>query len=344
MAEGKKRKVSEPETSEDGSAVQKIGSPQIQQQPLPQIQQQAPAFSQEALLPSKEFGRVSLSDYIGKWVVFFWYPLDFTFVCPTEIIAFGDREDEFSILNTQVIAASCDSKFSHLAWVNTKRCDGGLGNMKIPILADFDKSVAKSYGVLLPDGIPLRALFIISPTGQLRQITVNDLPVGRNVDEIIRLIKAFQFVDSHGEVCPANWKPGDLTMKADPVGSKEYFSAVTTSSAGGGGGVGAEASRIREIVAEEFDSIIAGGGLTVVEFWAPWCRTCKQLAPGVEQLAASAASVQFVTIDITKAESLSEDKGVSVLPTFQFYRAGRRVGEYKGDTLIGLQEAIRGLA
>ena len=159
-----------------------------------------------------QFQDISLSDYKGKWVVFFWYPLDFTFVCPTEIIAFGDRQNEFGAINAQVIAASCDSHFSHLAWVNTPRSEGGLGDMKIPILADFNKKVATSYGVLLPDGVPLRALFIIDPEGTLRQITCNDLPVGRNVDEILRLIKAFQFVEKHGEVCPANWQPGDLTM------------------------------------------------------------------------------------------------------------------------------------
>jgi alkyl hydroperoxide reductase subunit AhpC len=127
------------------------------------------------------------------------------------------------ISKIQVIAASCDSLFTHLAWVNTARADGGLGDMKIPIVADFNKTVANQYGVLLPDGVPLRALFIIDPTGALRQITCNDLPVGRNVDEIIRLVKAFQFVEEHGEVCPANWQPGDLTMKADPTASKEYF-------------------------------------------------------------------------------------------------------------------------
>jgi alkyl hydroperoxide reductase subunit AhpC len=126
-----------------------------------------------------------------------------------------------------VIAASCDSLFTHLAWVNTPRNEGGLGSMKIPIVADFNKTVARQYGVLLPDGVPLRALFIIDPVGNLRQLTVNDLPVGRNVDEIIRLIKAFQFVEKHGEVCPANWQPGDLTMKADPNLSKEYFSGMS---------------------------------------------------------------------------------------------------------------------
>jgi len=183
-----------------------------EEMPFPNIQQPSPAFTCNALMPNKEFQDISLSDYKGKWVVFFWYPLDFTFVCPTEIIAFGDRQNEFGAINAQVIAASCDSHFSHLAWVNTPRSEGGLGDMKIPIIADFNKKVATSYGVLLPDGVPLRALFIIDPEGTLRQITCNDLPVGRNVDEIIRLIKAFQFVEKYGEVCPANWQPGDLTM------------------------------------------------------------------------------------------------------------------------------------
>lgn len=334
----KKRKV-------ESEEIRPTKTPTAVMNPLPQIQQQAPQFSQEALLPNKEFGRITLSDYLGKWVVFFWYPLDFTFVCPTEIIAFGDREAEFSQLNTQVIAASCDSKFSHLAWVNTIRSEGGLGQMKIPILADFDKTVAKSYGVLLPDGIPLRALFIISPTGELRQITVNDLPVGRNVDEIIRLIKAFQFVETHGEVCPANWKPGDLSMKADPVGSKEYFSTVNFAGAGsvGGGGVGAGA--IREVVDQTgFDAAVTGEGLTVVKFWAPWCKVCKQLAPGVDALAASTVGVQFVAVNTQEAETLGQEKKVSVLPTFQFYRRGQQVGEYRGDSLAGFKDALGALA
>jgi peroxiredoxin (alkyl hydroperoxide reductase subunit C) len=122
-----------------------------------------------------------------------------------------------------VIAASTDSVFTHLAWVNTPRADGGLGEMKIPILADFDKKVATSYGVLLPDGVPLRALFLIDPKGTLRQVTVNDLPVGRNVDEIVRLVKALQFVEEHGEVCPANWQPGAKTLVPDSNKAKEYF-------------------------------------------------------------------------------------------------------------------------
>ena len=138
--------------------------------------------------------------------------------------------------------------------------------MKIPIVADFNKDTAKAYGVLLPGGEPLRALFIISPTGILRQITVNDLPVGRNVDEIIRLVKAFQYTDTHGEVCPANWQPGDLTMIAEPTGSKEYFSAVNSATQDASAAVGA----ITEVTdAAEF-ATVTSAGVTVVDFWAPW--------------------------------------------------------------------------
>merc|ERR1711893_250873 len=160
----------------------------------------------------------------GKYLVFFFYPLDFTFVCPTEIIAYSERAEEFRKIGCEVVACSTDSHFSHLAWVNTKRENGGLGEMNIPLLADKTCEVAKAYGVLKEDeGIAFRGLFIIDPSGVLRQITVNDLPVGRDVDETLRLVQAFQFTDKHGEVCPAGWKPGKATMKPDPKGSKEYF-------------------------------------------------------------------------------------------------------------------------
>jgi len=189
----------------------------------PMIATPAPLFTATAVMPNKDFKDISLSDYIGKWVVLFFYPKDFTFICPTEIIAFGDRVAEFAALNTQVIAASADSKYSHLAWINKPRSEGGLGHMNIPIISDFDKRISIKYGVLTPDGSSLRGLFLISTQGKIRHITMNDDQVGRNVDEIIRLIKAFQFNEAHGDVCPANWKPGDKTITADPVGSKAYF-------------------------------------------------------------------------------------------------------------------------
>ncbi|KAK0226891.1 thioredoxin-like protein [Armillaria nabsnona] len=191
------------------------------------IQRPAPAFKAAAVVDGL-FEDVSLTDYLGQWVVLFFYPMDFTFVCPTEILAFNDALAEFKALDTKVLGVSTDSQHSHFAWANQPRKEGGLGpDLKLPLIADRNMSISRDYGVLLEDeGIALRGLFIIDPKGILRQITVNDLPVGRSVDETIRLIKAFQFTDKHGEVCPANWHEGDKTMKADPKGSKEYFSAV----------------------------------------------------------------------------------------------------------------------
>jgi len=188
-----------------------------------QPQQPAPQFTGTAVV-NGTFKEISLADYKGKYVVLFFYPLDFTFVCPTEIIAFSDRAEEFRQLGCEVIACSTDSHFSHLAWCNTPRKAGGLGDMKIPLLADKSMSISRAYGVLKEDeGLDFRGLFIIDDKQKLRQITINDLPVGRDVDETLRLVQAFQFTDKHGEVCPAGWKPGAATMKPDPEGSKSYF-------------------------------------------------------------------------------------------------------------------------
>jgi len=183
----------------------------------------APSFKGTAVV-NGDFAEISLQDYKGKYLVFFFYPLDFTFVCPTEIIAFSDRVGEFRKIGCEVVAASTDSHFSHLAWVNTPRKLGGLGDMKIPLLADKTCDIAKRYGVLKQDeGIAFRGLFIIDPKQNLRQITINDLPVGRSVDETLRLVQAFQFTDEHGDVCPAGWKPGADSMKADPKKALDYF-------------------------------------------------------------------------------------------------------------------------
>jgi len=191
-----------------------------------QLTKPAPNFQGTAVVDG-EFKEIKLADYKGKYLVLFFYPLDFTFVCPTEIIAFSDRVEEFRAINCEVVAASTDSHFSHLAWVNTPRKQGGLGDMKIPLLADKTCDIAKRYGCLKEDeGIAFRGLYIIDDKGNLRQITINDLPVGRSVDETLRLVQAFQFTDKHGEVCPAGWKPGKETMKADPKGSKAYFEKV----------------------------------------------------------------------------------------------------------------------
>ncbi|CAL1265319.1 unnamed protein product [Larinioides sclopetarius] len=190
----------------------------------PELTKPAPNFEGTAVI-NGAFKTIKLSDYKGKYLVFFFYPLDFTFVCPTEIIAFSERAEEFRKINCEVVACSTDSHFSHLAWINTPRKEGGLGKMNIPLLADKTCDIAKAYGVYKEDaGISFRGLFIIDDEGRLRQITINDLPVGRSVDETLRLVQAFQFTDKHEiSVCPAGWKPGDATMKPDPEGSKAYF-------------------------------------------------------------------------------------------------------------------------
>ncbi len=191
-----------------------------------QVQSPAPEFTATAVMPDKQFKEVSLADYKGKWVVLFFYPLDFTFVCPTEITAFSDRVADFEKLGAEVLGCSVDSQFSHLAWVETPRNKGGLGEMKYPLIADLTKKIGDDYGVLLPGGITLRGLFIIDPKGNLRYQVVHDLGIGRNVDETLRVLAAIQSVDKTGEVCPADWQPGGDTMKPDPEGSQEYFSSM----------------------------------------------------------------------------------------------------------------------
>lgn len=190
------------------------------------VQKPAPNFEATAVV-NGDFKTIRLSDYKGKYLVLLFYPLDFTFVCPTELVSFNSKIKEFRELNAEVVGISTDSHFSHLAWVNTPKKDGGLEGLDYPLVADFTKSISKAYDVLIPEeGVALRGLFIIDPNGVVRQSTVNDLPVGRSVDEVIRLIKAFQFVEKHGEVCPANWTPDKPTIKPDPVGSKKYFQEV----------------------------------------------------------------------------------------------------------------------
>jgi len=189
------------------------------------VQKNAPDFKGKAVV-GHEFRDIGLSSYKGKWVVLFFYPLDFTFVCPTEIIEFSDKLDEFKKLNADVIGCSVDSHYTHLAWVNTSRKEGGLGDISYPLLSDINKTVAEAYGVLTDGGVALRGLFLINPKGQIVYEVVHDLSVGRNPDETLRVLSAFQQVEKTGEVCPASWKPGAKTMKADPVGSKEYFSTV----------------------------------------------------------------------------------------------------------------------
>ncbi|EEB17074.1 Peroxiredoxin-1, putative [Pediculus humanus corporis] len=194
-----------------------------QQLMAPRVQDPAPHFEGTAVY-NMDFKEIKLSDYKGKYVIFYFYPLDFTFVCPTEIIAFSEKYEEFQKINADVIGCSTDSHFSHLAWQNVSKKDGGIGSIKYPLLSDFTKTIAKSYGVLIESsGIALRGLFIIDDKGIIRHTSVNDLPVGRSVDEVLRLVKAFQFNDKHGEVCPANWQPDTDTIKPTVKDSKEFF-------------------------------------------------------------------------------------------------------------------------
>jgi peroxiredoxin (alkyl hydroperoxide reductase subunit C) len=187
----------------------------------------APDFTATAVV-DQEFKEISLSQYRGKYVVLFFYPLDFTFVCPTEITAFSDRYADFSSRNSEVLGVSVDSQFSHLAWVQTDRKNGGLGDIAYPLVSDLNKTIARDYQVLDEGaGIALRGLFIIDPEGVVMHSTINNLPVGRSVDETLRVLQAFQYVQSHpDEVCPANWTPGEKTMNPDPVKSKDFFAAV----------------------------------------------------------------------------------------------------------------------
>ncbi len=190
------------------------------------VGQAAPDFTATAVV-DLEFKSIKLSDYRGKYVVLFFYPLDFTFVCPTEIIAFSDRYEEFSKLNTEVLGVSVDSEFSHLAWIQTDRKSGGLGELKYPLVSDIKKEISADYNVLTDDGIALRGLFIIDSQGLIQHSTINNLAVGRSVDETLRTLKAFQYVQSHpDEVCPAGWQEGDKTMNPDPKKSKVYFEAL----------------------------------------------------------------------------------------------------------------------
>ncbi len=189
----------------------------------------APNFKAQAVLADGTFKEIGLSDYQGKYVLLFFYPLDFTFVCPTEIIAFSDRASEFSSLGVQILGVSVDSQFSHLAWRNTPRDQGGLGNIEYPLVADLSKQISRDYDVLTGECVALRGLFLIDQKGVVRHQVVNDLPLGRSVDEALRMEQALQFFEKNGEVCPANWKEGARTIKPTVNDSKTFFRAEYTS-------------------------------------------------------------------------------------------------------------------
>ncbi|MDE3045458.1 MAG: peroxiredoxin [Verrucomicrobiota bacterium] len=190
------------------------------------VGKKAPEFRAKAVVKDKFVEDFSLSDYLGKYVVFFFYPLDFTFVCPTELHAFQERLKEFEKRSAQVIACSIDSCFSHLAWLKTPKTQGGIQGITYPIVSDIHKSIARHYQVLNEDeGIAYRGLFLLDREGIIRHQLVNDLPLGRSVDEVLRLIDALAFHEQHGEVCPANWKSGTKGMRPNEQGLVEFFSA-----------------------------------------------------------------------------------------------------------------------
>ena len=190
------------------------------------VTQPAPDFKADALVNGQFVENFSLSQFKGKKVVLFFYPLDFTFVCPTEILAFSDAKAEFDARNTVVLGVSVDSKFSHWAWTQMERKEGGIKGITYPLVSDLNKTIAQDYGVLLSAGVALRGLFIIDSDANqtIRHITINDLPLGRNVEEALRLIDAIDFTNEHGEVCPANWKKGDKAFKPTFDGLKAFSS------------------------------------------------------------------------------------------------------------------------
>jgi peroxiredoxin (alkyl hydroperoxide reductase subunit C) len=189
------------------------------------VTREAPDFSATAVLADGTFkDGYTLSQFKGsKYVVLFFYPLDFTFVCPSEIIAFDKKVAQFAAKDVQVIGVSVDSHFSHWAWRNVSPKDGGIGPVKFPLVADLTKSIARDYGVLINEAVALRGTFLIDKQGVVRHAVINDLPLGRNIDEALRMVDALQFHEKHGDVCPANWAEGKEGMKADAKGVASYL-------------------------------------------------------------------------------------------------------------------------
>lgn len=188
------------------------------------IGKKAPEFKAKAVVKDKLYDHFCLSDFLGKYIVFFFYPLDFTFVCPTELHAFQEMSQEFEKRNAQVIGCSVDSCFSHLAWLNTPKEKGGVQGITYPLISDLNKAISRSFSVLKEDeGIAYRGLFLIDKEGIIRHQLINDLPLGRSVDEALRLLDALIFHEKHGEVCPANWTPKQKSMKPTSEGIIEFF-------------------------------------------------------------------------------------------------------------------------
>ncbi len=188
------------------------------------VTQKAPEFTAKAVLPDNIISDFTLSSLNGKYTLLFFYPLDFTFVCPSEIIAFDKKLGEFKERGCEVVGVSVDSEYSHYAWKNTPVNKGGIGNIQYPLVADLSKQISRDYGVLFGESVALRGLFLIDRDGVVRHELVNDLPLGRSVDEALRVLDAIQFTEKHGEVCPANWNSGDDAMKPTAEGVARYLS------------------------------------------------------------------------------------------------------------------------
>lgn len=191
------------------------------------VGKKAPEFTAAAVMADGSINEhFALADYAGKYVVLFFYPLDFTFVCPTELIAFSRRIHEFEERGVQVIGCSIDSQYTHVAWRNTPVAEGGIGPVTYPLVADVKHEICRAYDVEFGEaGVAFRGSFLIDCGGIVRHQVVNDLPLGRNVDEMLRMIDALQFTEKHGEVCPAGWNKGDKGMKADKAGVSSYLAA-----------------------------------------------------------------------------------------------------------------------
>ncbi|MEM7589417.1 MAG: peroxiredoxin [Myxococcota bacterium] len=188
------------------------------------IQKPAPDFRAEAVLPNGDFGEIELASFRNnKYVLLFFYPLDFTFVCPSEIIAFSNQAEAFEQRDVQLIGVSVDSKFSHLAWRQTPLKQGGIGEVRFPLVADITKEISRDYGVLIDESVALRATFLIDKEGVVRHATFNDLPLGRNVQESLRMVDALQFTEKNGEVCPAGWTQGKAAMQPTTQGVAQYL-------------------------------------------------------------------------------------------------------------------------
>ena len=188
------------------------------------VTKQAPDFTATAVMADNSMkDDFKLSDYRGNYVILFFYPLDFTFVCPSEIIAFDKKLDQFKAKKCEVIGVSIDSQFSHWAWKNTPVKEGGIGNIRYPLVADLDKKISRQYGVLLDMGVALRGTFLIDKEGVVRHAVINDLPLGRSIEEALRMVDALKFHEEHGDVCPANWQEGQDAMTPNAKGVADYL-------------------------------------------------------------------------------------------------------------------------